>query len=120
MSYFSMENFKLQKILNQTVEMSDEDKKSKINEIYIKLSELQLELFLFAVESVIIDDVSVTEKEYIEEWLKNVERSVFSNIKKKIEENKNLWEIPDTPVVCAECGTENKVQLSLDQSSFFG
>jgi hypothetical protein len=120
MSYFSMENYKLQKILNQTIDLPDEDKKIKINDIYVKLSELQMELFLMAVENVIVDDAIVTEKQYIEEWLKNVERSVFSNIKKKIEENKDLWEIPDTPVVCNECGTENKVQLSLDQSSFFG
>jgi hypothetical protein len=119
-SYFSMENFKLQKILNQTVDMNDEDKKAKINEIYIKLSELQLELFLFAIENVIIEDGVVTEKEYIEEWLKNVEKSVFGSIKKKIEENKDLWEIPENSVVCTECGTENKIKLSLDQSSFFG
>jgi hypothetical protein len=120
MSYFSMENFKLQKTLNQTTDLSEEDKKAKINEIYVKLSELQIELFLMAVENVIVDNIVVTEKEYIEEWLKNVEKTVFGTIKKKIEENKDLWEIPETPVECNDCGTENKIQLSLDQSSFFG
>jgi hypothetical protein len=119
MSYFSMENFKLQKTLNQAAEMDDEGKKAKINEIYIRLSELQLELLTMTVESVMVDNVLVTEKEYIVEWLSNVERSTFSSIKKKIEENKEIWEIPATPVKCTECGTENKVQLSLDQSSFF-
>jgi hypothetical protein len=119
-SYFSIENFKLQKILNQTPDMSEEDKKSKINEIYVKLSELQIELFLFAIESVSIEGAVVTEKEYIEEWLRNVEKSIFGNIKKKIEENRDLWEIPSTTVLCDECGAENKIQLSLDQSSFFG
>jgi hypothetical protein len=120
MSYFSMENFKLQKILNQAAEMNDEDKKAKINEIYIRLSELQLELLTLTVETATVDSIVVTEKEYISDWLKNVERSVFSDIKKRIEENKDLWEIPETPVVCDECGSENKIQLSLDQSSFFG
>jgi len=120
MSYFSMENFKLQKILNQAAEMNDEDKKAKINEIYIRLSELQLELLTLTVETATVESTVVTEKEYISDWLKNVERSVFSDIKKRIEENKDLWEIPETPVVCDECGSENKIQLSLDQSSFFG
>jgi len=120
MSYFSMENFKLQKILNQAAEMNDEDKKAKINEIYIRLSELQLELLTLTVETATVESTVVTEKEYISDWLKNVERSVFSDIKKRIEENKDLWEIPETPVVCDGCGNENKIQLSLDQSSFFG
>jgi hypothetical protein len=106
--------------LNQTIDLNEEDKKAKINEIYIKLSELQIELLLMAVENVIVDNVTVTEKQFIEEWLKNIEKTVFGTIKKRIEENKDLWEIPDTPVVCDECGTENKIQLSLDQSSFFG
>ena len=70
-------------------------------------------------ETVTVENTVVNEKEYIGEWLKNVERSVFSTIKKKIEENKDVWEIPTTPVKCAECGTDNTVQLSLDQSSFF-
>jgi len=119
MSYFSMENFKLQKILSQAAELDEEGKKDKINEIYVRLSELQLELLILTVETVMVDNIQVTEKEYITEWLENVERSVFSSIKKKIEENKNLWEIPSTPVKCTECGTESKIQLSLDQSSFF-
>ena len=120
MSYFSIENFKLQKILNQAAEMDDINKKAKINEIYLRLSELQLELLTLTVETAMVGSTLVTEKEYIEEWLKNVERSVFSDIKKRIEENKDLWEIPETPVVCDNCGNENKIQLSLDQSSFFG
>ena len=119
MSYFSMENFKLQKTLNQSAEMDEEGRKNKINEIYVRLSELQLELLTLTVETVTVENTVVNEKEYIGEWLKNVERSVFSTIKKKIEENKDVWEIPSTPVKCAECGTDNTVQLSLDQSSFF-
>jgi hypothetical protein len=119
MSYFSMENFKLQKILNQAADLDEESKKAKINEIYITLSELQLELLTLTVEAVMVDNLLVTEKDHINEWLQNVERSVFSSIKKKIEDNKDLWEVPSTPVKCTECGTENKVQLSLDQASFF-
>jgi hypothetical protein len=119
MSYFSMENFKLQKILNQASDLDEEGKKAKINEIYARLGELQLELLTFTVETVTVESTVVTEKEYIGEWLKNVERTVFSDIKKRIEENKDQWEIPETPVVCTECNTENKIQLSLDQSSFF-
>jgi hypothetical protein len=119
MNYFSMENFKLQKILNQAAELDEEGRKAKINEIYIKLSELQLELLTLTVESATVDNILVTEKEYINEWLKNIERSVFSSIKKRIEENKEIWDIPKTPVKCTECGTDNTIQLSLDQSSFF-
>ncbi len=119
MSYFSIENFKLQKTLRQVAELPDEEKQKQIDLIYDKLSELQLQLFLTAIESVHVEGIAVTEKVHIEEWLRNSERDAYKHIKSKLEENKEIWNIPPQSVKCNNCGSENTVIITLDQSNFF-
>lgn len=119
MSYFSIENFKLQKTLFQINELADDQKQKQIDSIYEKLSDLQLQLFLTVIESVHTPESVVEDKKFIEEWLRNAERDSYNNIKGKIEDNKAEWSIPNRPVKCANCGTESKIQIVLDQSNFF-
>ena len=33
--------------------------------------------------------------------------------------NKELWEMPKQKIVCNACGTENAIEVVMDQSSFF-
>lgn len=120
MSYFSIENFKLQKTLFQTSELKEEDvRQQQIDGIYKNLSELQVQLFLTAIESVQVDGALVTEKAYIEEWLRNTERESYQLIKQKLEENKAVWDMPPQRVACGHCAAENIINVTLDQASFF-
>lgn len=119
MNYFSIENFKLQKTLYQSADLKEEEKQQAIDQIYKDLSELQLQLFLTAIESVQVDGQTVTEKQYIEEWMRNADRETYKMVKTKLEENKEAWNIPSQPVKCANCGTENTVTVTLDQANFF-
>jgi len=119
MNYFSMENFKLQKTLYNSSELADAEKQNQIDQIYKDLSELQLQLFLTAIEAVQIAGSTVTEKVFIEEWLRNTDRDSYKLIKTKLEENKEVWNIPAQPVKCSSCGHESTITVTLDQSSFF-
>ncbi len=119
MSYFSIENFKLQKTLMQVSELSDDQKQKQIDQIYNSLSELQLQLFLTSIENVQVEGMSVTEKAHIEEWLRNSERDAYKQIKAKLEENKDIWNIPSQEVKCGNCNAENQVIITMDQSNFF-
>lgn len=119
MNYFSIENFKLQKTLYQSSEIKEEEKQQTIDKIYKDLSELQLQLFLTAIENVQVEGHAVTDKTHIEEWLRNADRETYKLVKTKLEENKEVWNIPSQPVKCINCGTENTVTVSMDQSSFF-
>ena len=119
MSYISMENFKLQKTLYQTEDLDQKEKQERIDQIYQSLSELQLQLFLTAIEQIQTPDVVVTQKPFIEEYLRNTERATYNIIKQKLEENKEAWNIPKQDVVCANCKTQDQIQIILDQSNFF-
>lgn len=119
MSYFSIENFKLQKTLSQVNDLKDEERQRQIDQIYANLSELQLQLFLTVIENVQVDGQMVAEKSHIEEWLRNTDRESYKLIKEKLEQNKEVWDMPPQKVSCANCGTENTVTVTMDQSSFF-
>ncbi len=119
MSYFSIENFKLQKTLMQLGELVEPERQKKVDEIYANLSELQLQLFLTAIENVQVENVLVAEKMHIEEWLRNTDRDIYKQIKEKLETNKAAWDMPPQKVGCSNCGTENVVTITMDQSSFF-
>jgi hypothetical protein len=120
MSYFSIENYKLQKTLFQINELKDEEKQTQIDAIYKNLSELQLQLFLTVIESVSTPDGTVTEKAHIEDWLRNTERTHYALIKEKLESNKETWSVPSQPIVCSNCQHKDELSVTLDQSNFFG
>lgn len=119
MSFFSIENFKLQKMLFQAAELSEDERQKTVDKIYNDLSDLQLRLFLTSIETVQLPDAVVENKPFIEDWLRNCDRSIYNLIKKKLEENKETWAVPKQPVKCGNCGTEDQVQLILDQATFF-
>lgn len=122
MSYFNIENFKLQKMLRQLITgeaMSDEQRQSHIDSIYKKISENQVDLFLHSIESVRTPTEIVTNKEFISEWLKSTDKTIYNQIKQRLEENTAEWAMPKHAVKCASCGTEDVVDVSMDQSSFF-
>jgi hypothetical protein len=119
MNYFAIENFKLQKMLYQLSDTNEEQKQKQIDQIYKDLSELQLQLFLTAIESVQAEGTTVSEKQFIEDWLRNTERDTYKSIKEKLEQNKEVWSMPEQPVQCANCGAENSLVVAIDQSNFF-
>jgi len=119
MNHFAIENFKLQRMLYQTTELSDTEKQKTIDKIYQDLSDLQLQLFLTSIESIQVPESMVTQKPFIEEYLRNCEKKIYNTIKIKLEHNKEIWSIPKQNIKCSNCGTEDKLQITLDQSNFF-
>lgn len=121
MSHFNIENFKLQKMLNQLVgdTFSDEQRQTHLDDIYRKLAAIQLEVFVTSIESIQTPESVVTEKEYIVEWLTNSAKPSYHSVKKKLEENKDYWALPSHKIKCVSCDHEDSIEVGMDQSSFF-
>lgn len=115
----SIENFKLQRMLYQTNDLPEEQRNENLNEVYKRLAEIQVELFMMSIESVQVPDTTVTDKEQIKEWLKNADSSVYKIVKEQLEKNKDTWSMPAQEISCGSCGHQDKVTVTLDQSSFF-
>jgi hypothetical protein len=120
MTEFSIENFKLQRMLYQISDVEEAKQQEHLNAVYQKLAEIQIELFMLSIESVQTPDAVVTDKEMIREWLRNADSTVYKKIKDVLESNKNSWSIPKQTIKCAGCGHEDQISITLDQSNFFG
>jgi RNase P subunit RPR2 len=117
---FSIKNFQLQQKLGQVEAIKDAEEQQKmVNALFEELAVIQNDIYIASVESVETSTGVVTDKNYIAEWLKNCDSSVFDAIKKKIDENREAWSTPTTPVKCDSCGHESGVIVELDQSNFF-
>lgn len=119
MTKFNVESFKFQKMLGQ-IEVVDDDKKQElVDQIYKDLASLQVDIFLSSIESVAGPDFIVTEKDHIREWLANSDRDYYSEIKAALEKNRDEWAMPKHLIACSECSTEDKIEITMDQSNFF-
>lgn len=120
MTAFSLENFKLQRMLFQVSDVSEEEQQQRLDEIYQGLGRIQVELFMASIESVNTPEAVVTDPEMIKEWLENADKDVYNKVKEKLETNKEIWSIPKQHVKCTNCGHESDIEVTLDQSNFFG
>lgn len=116
----NLENFKMQKTLVQLKDIDDEAvRQEQIDQVYRTLADVQTSIFIKSIETVQIPEGVVDEKEWIAEWVQNSDRDLFEQIKKKLEENKNSWQLPKQPVKCSACGAEDQLEIELDQANFF-
>jgi hypothetical protein len=119
-SAFQIENFKLQRQLQQILTIEDQEvQATMLAEMYQQLTGIQHKGIYFQIASVDTGNTVVEEREFITEWLENCDKEILDAIKQKVEENRLAWEIPRLTVSCASCGAENKAIITMDQSSFF-
>ena len=117
---FSIKNFKIQQQINQTDSIEDtEQRQEVINRLFKEIGDLQNEIYMNSVESVETPTVSVTEKEFIREWLVNCEKVIYDKIKDASTNIRSEWEVPTFPVECDNCQTKVNLSVDLDPSSFF-
>lgn len=120
MTHFNLENFKLQKQLIQAAQNFDSQENQKsINDLYSQVADLQTQMLMKSVDSVIIPEGTVDNEQFIKEWLANSETEMFEKIKECIDENRKVWKIPTVPVQCTNCGTPANLEITMDQANFF-
>ena len=117
---FSMRNFAIQRTMFQlSSEEKPEENLPKLDELLKDLGKLQSDIMLAQIDGVEIAEGLVEEKEYIKEWLQNIDHSSFDSIRKQIEENRKEWAMPPVPVKCDSCGHDEEALLQMEPASFF-
>jgi predicted glutamine amidotransferase len=118
---FALKNYAMQKTLQQVSSIEDDQERQKVLEdLYNQLATVRNEVFALGIESIQADGQVVTQRDFIDEWLKNSEKDTFDAIKQVIESNNNAWRTPNIPVQCENCQAENTIRVEMDQSTFFG
>lgn len=121
---FQTKNFQIQRQLSQAMAMTEpeqeEEQKKLLAGLFEKVTVIQNDLLMQQVESVESPEGVTNQRQFIQEWLNNCDKSVFDAIKAKVEENRKRWELPAVQVVCNSCQADNSLFVNMDQSGFFG
>jgi len=117
---FNLRNYELQKQLQQAAAVEDDaEQKKLVNTIFVKLSDLQNEIFFSSIECVETATETVTDRMFIKEWVSNCDKAIFDAIKNNFEENRENLKAPPFVAKCESCGVDNEVNFNLDETNFF-
>jgi transcription elongation factor Elf1 len=122
LTVLGLENFQLQKMLVQINDSAiEQEEKTKLTDrIYDGIADTQVKVMLLSIESIKTNEVLVNDRDHIAEWLRNSNIEDYKIIKNKLEANKEVWDMPKQTVKCGDCGTDDIISVTMDQSSFFG
>jgi len=116
----SLKQYELRRMLFQIDESLPEEQKSKmINDILLKLTELQVLTFKKCIAAVEADDTVVENVEQIQEFIQNSDKIFFDKVKEHLEGLTDVWKIQDQEAECHNCGHKNPVSITLNNSDFF-
>lgn len=101
-------------------ELDDKEKISKMTDATNKITSMTISALADSIVSIVTPDSTVTEKEYILDFLKNTDRGMFDTIRRRIVELKNLTEVQPLEIECSNCGHKYKQGFTLDMTNFFG
>jgi len=116
----NIKNYEMQQKVSQAQLIEDETERNNvISKMFKDLSQIQIESYIACVESIETPNANVTERNFITEYLRNCDKSIFDAITAKIEQNRKTWKFQGYNVKCAECNQENIATIELDPSNFF-
>ena len=115
-----MEQIEVQRIFAAIENAKDEQERIKLGEQALKgITDLTMRLLTKAIEFIQTPNATVTEKEYILDFLKNCDKNMYVKIRDFNTELKAQTEIKPLDIKCVECNNEYKQQFTLNPSDFF-
>lgn len=115
-----LKQYELSKLLAKSYEgMSDEERGKIVTNLLASITDLETTTFKNSIVSVEANDVTVSDKTQINEWINNSDAIFFERIRDHLGKLADVWRVQDQSATCASCGKENKVKINLDYSSFF-
>ncbi len=116
----NIKSFELRRQLYNVSQVEDEDQKNQtLNKIYKEIADLSSKGFTTAISSIEIEDETVTDPAFIQEWLKNSDKEFFDTIRNHLEDISKKWKLDSQSDSCVSCNASNKVGFGLDNSDFF-
>lgn len=115
----TLEQQKIFAIVNND-DMSDEEKIEKFGDSFVKLTQLTVDVVVGCIESIETPDGVVTDLNFIKEFVENAPSDVFNNINERVNSMKEKLSLKAQHVKCQECNHEWDVEVTMDQTNFFG
>jgi hypothetical protein len=123
----AIKTFEEQRIFNLVNDerVSDEDKLQAFTNSFTKLTQLTVDMISKGISNIELGDEVVTNRQHIEDFIKNADKSFFSAITKHLEEEKKKFTLK--PLIAHASSDEialgvpatYEVPITFDQSNFF-
>lgn len=110
------------KMIDTNEELTDEEKKDIFIDIFEKMTQLNYDMLCASIEKIVTpEDVEVTEKEFISEWLGTLSKNDLKIVREESEKILDVGISHTMEVQCSECNHEWELTgLQYDPASFFG
>ena len=105
--------------LIQGADIPDADKITQLNESLQKITQLTMSALKWSISSIKTPAALVTEPEFIEEFIKNCDRKLYTKIRDHIISLRVASELKPLSIKCDNCAHEYQQQFNLDQTAFF-
>ena len=112
------ENQRMLQMLPDT-KFEDTEKMNALTAALKKITDITVTALAQSIATVKTPTAMVSEPEYIEDFLKNCDRNLFTQIRDHIIKLKTQAEMQPMKLVCDECSHEYEQSVSLDMSTFF-
>lgn len=123
----SLKTFEEQRIFRLVNDetIPEEEKLAKFNQSFRKLTDLTVDMLAKSVTAIEVDGETVTDLNYIAEFVQNSDKEFFSGIKKHFEEQKKKFQIEPLKILTTDdeqergAPAEFEVPITFDQANFF-
>lgn len=118
----AMKSLEQQKIFNvvNNEDMPDEEKIEKFGESFVKLTQLTVDVVAGCITQIVTPEGAVTDLEAIKEFVENAPSDVFNAINERVMDLKEQMTLKAQNVECSECKHNWTVEVTMDQTNFFG
>ena len=100
-------------------DLPDDEKIKRLNDVLKQITELTIEAIKYSIASIRTPQAIVTETEFIQEFLRNCDRTLFNTIKEHVIALRETSDLKPMDVKCQHCNHEYTQPLTLDMTSFF-
>ena len=100
-------------------DLPEAEKVKRMTEVMFQIQQLTTRVLAMSIVSIRTPQAMVTETEYIQEFLENCDREIYTTIREKAVDLRQSAELKPLPIKCSNCGHEHEQILNLDQASFF-
>lgn len=120
----TFEEQRIFRIVNNT-EIPEEEKLSKFNESFQKLTSLTVDMMIRSIHCIEVDGETVTDRDHIAEFVQNSDKMFFKSVRTHLEKEKTKFQIEPMKISTTEEEQERgapksfEVPITFDQSNFF-
>lgn len=101
-------------------DLTMEQKEKILKDTIKKLSDITVSKLIEYIDYIMMPDgTRVTEREFLQEFIDQVNRRDFDTLKNGIDEKNRQYGVPDLPFKCSECGHEESFKFEFNPSNFF-